>query len=86
MAERRKRRLPRPLIVMAIILLALLIAPYFLPVTAANADPRALADPNGAFITLNGATVYYVAYGEADAPAGRLSRYRFRPLRRRFER
>jgi pimeloyl-ACP methyl ester carboxylesterase len=69
MAEQRKRRLPRWLIAIVIILLALMIVPYLLPVTAANADPRALADPNGVFITLNDATVYYVAYGEADAPA-----------------
>lgn len=69
MAEKRKRRLPRWLVGIAIILLALMIVPYLLPVTAANADPRSLADPNGAFITLNGASVYYVAYGEADAPA-----------------
>lgn len=69
MATQRRRRLPRWLIVIVIVLIALLIIPFFLPVTAANADPRTLADPNGVFITLNGGEVYYVAYGAEDAPA-----------------
>ncbi|PJF35138.1 MAG: hypothetical protein CUN49_12120 [Candidatus Thermofonsia Clade 1 bacterium] len=69
MTEKRKRRLPRWLIVVAIIVIVLMILPYFLPVTAANADPRALADPNGKFVRLNGAEIYYVAYGEQNAPA-----------------
>ncbi|MFQ3535181.1 MAG: alpha/beta hydrolase [Aggregatilineales bacterium] len=69
MNTQRKRRLPGWLLILLIVLIALLIIPFFLPVTAANADPRSLADPNGVFITLNGGEVYYVAYGEADAPA-----------------
>ncbi|MCS6870487.1 MAG: alpha/beta hydrolase [Anaerolineae bacterium] len=65
----RKRRFLRLLLVFAIILIALMIVPFFLPVTAANADPHTLADPNGVFITLNGGEVYYIAYGDENAPA-----------------
>ncbi len=69
MAEHKKRRLPRWLGILLIVLVALMLLPYLLPVTAANADPRTLADPNGIFLSVNGAEVYYVAYGAADAPA-----------------
>lgn len=66
---RKKRRLPRWLLIFLIALIALMLLPYLLPVTAANADPRTLADPNGIFLSVNGAEIYYVAYGAEDAPA-----------------
>ncbi len=69
MPPQRKRRFPRGLLILAVVLIGLLIVPFFLPVSAADADPRALADPNGAFVKLNGGEVYYVAYGAEEAPA-----------------
>ncbi|MCE7949332.1 MAG: alpha/beta hydrolase [Chloroflexi bacterium CFX4] len=68
-ATQKRRRLPRWLGILLVVLVALMLLPYVLPITAANADPRALADPNGVFLSVNEAELYYVAYGADDAPA-----------------
>jgi len=56
-----------PGILVPVILAALLILPYLIPLPA-GVDPATLADPGGAFVTVNGVRVYTLQAGPADGP------------------
>ena len=51
------------------LLLIFFIAPFIIPINTSGIDPATLVtDPDGAFITLQGVSVYYEDKGEIDAP------------------
>ncbi|MBK8989237.1 MAG: alpha/beta hydrolase [Chloroflexi bacterium] len=62
------RRRNIALLVVLLLLTGFVIIPFAIPLNEDGVDPRQLAGPDGAFITLQGVTVYYETLGEPDAP------------------
>lgn len=60
------KRARRILAIIALLILFIaLIVPYLIPLQP-GVDPTTLADPNGAFVDVNGLRIYYVAAGPGD--------------------
>jgi pimeloyl-ACP methyl ester carboxylesterase len=56
------------LLVVLLLFAGFIILPFAIPIREDGLDPRQLAGPDGAFITLQGVTIYYETMGEPDAP------------------
>lgn len=64
------KTLRRILLAALILLLALTVLPFLIPINNDGVDPAQLAtDPEGAFVTLQGVRVYYEDHGDPDNPA-----------------
>lgn len=63
------RRRTIVLLFVLFLLAGFIIIPFAIPVNEGGLDPRQLAGPNSAFITLQGVTIHYETMGEPDAPA-----------------
>ena len=62
------RRRTIVLLVILLLLVGFAILPFTIPLNEEGVDPRQLAGPHSAFITLQDVTIHYEMMGEPDAP------------------
>jgi pimeloyl-ACP methyl ester carboxylesterase len=55
--------------ILLVLLIVVFVVPLLIPLPEVGADPRTLADANGAFIEVDGIDAYYIAMGPETGPA-----------------